>query len=233
MVRNRLGWWVGLMAGVSLAACAGRGMGAPTPTPIVIVAGTSLLATAEAASATPVAPAEIASVEATPIPAASDTAAPTATPDPVTEALADPLLRTYRVMVSMQVNATLLAETAALVEAGQLEEDDTAVAALALGALTQSVDEDAPQVTPPPELDGAWQSAVAAHETIKAAAGQWLLGPADAGSLSESLAPSLADLEAALVQADGAVATAYGVDAAELTEYRQRIATTVKRLYEE
>jgi hypothetical protein len=138
-------------------------------------------------------------------------------------------------MVSMQVTGELLAETAARAQAGELDDEDTAVAALALGALVQAVDEDVPAVTPPAELAGAWQRAAAAHEAVKSTAGAWLLATAspDAGSLGAALAPSLAELEAALVEADGVVARTYGMDGPRLTEYREQITRALRRLYDE
>jgi hypothetical protein len=153
-------------------------------------------------------------------------------PDPAA-VLGDPLLRTYRVMISMQVVGELLAETAARAQAGELDQEDTAVAALALGALVQSVDEDVPGVAPPDELAGAWQRAVAAHEAVKARAGEWLVGTQDIGSLGAALAPSLEELEAALGEADGVVASAYGMDGPRLTEYRAQIARALRRLYDD
>ena len=144
----------------------------------------------------------------------------------------DPVLRTYRVMVSMQVNATFLADTAQATAAGVMEGDDIPVAALVYGTLTQSVDDDVAGVTPPAELAEAWAAAQAAHAGVKQVAGRWLLGELSAAEMAGALAPLQADLEAALVLADAAVAKAYHVQAASLTGYRARLTLALERLFE-
>jgi len=63
------------------------------------------------------------------------------------------------------------------------------VAALALGALTQGVDEGLPGLTPPPELDAQWQAAVAHHEAVKALGARWLLGQVEVAEVSEAFEP--------------------------------------------
>jgi hypothetical protein len=218
----------------ALAACSGRGLGlAPTQTPIVIIAGTSPFAEATDTAPPPTATGTLPPTDTPLPPSPTATLAPSDTPGPLPAALGDPLLRAYRVMVSIQVNAALLAATAASAEAGTLETDDTAVAALAMGSLTQSVDESIAGVAPPPELDGPWQTALAAHDAVKAVAGQWLLGGIELADVADALAQPQADLEAALTQADQVVAAAHDVDGGEMTRYRQQITRAIGRLYED
>jgi hypothetical protein len=233
--------WVWISIVIGLAGCSGGGIGGPTQTAIVIIEGTSPLDPAGLPTPGAVAqPTETMAAAASDTPAVSETATPapepkgtgTGGPDPAA-VLGDPLLRTYRVMVSMQVAGELLAETAARVQAGELDEEDVGVAALAFGALVQSMDEDVPAVTPPAELAAAWQRALTAHEAIKARAGEWLLGAQDAGTLGAALAPSLVELEAALAQADTVVARTYGMEGPRLTEYREQIRRALGRLYDE
>jgi hypothetical protein len=223
-----------LLLAALLAACAGAPLGAaPTQTAIVIVAGTSPLNTPEPPTSAPpdtATPSTTVAPSTTPPPSPSP--APSATPVPQAETLGDPLLRAYQVMVSMQLTAALLAETAERVTAGELEADDTAVAGLAVAALVQSVDSAGVGVTPPPELAEAWQTALDAHTAVKAVAGDWLLGAVEAADLPAALAEPQADLEMALSDAEQVVAAAYAVDAAALTEYRQRIPLALERLFE-
>lgn len=223
--------WIGMMGlvlvSLVLAAC-----GMPTPTPELLGTPVTL----------PTVTAVV--VEPSATPAATDaplveTELPEATAGAATEAaaaintvLGDPLLRTYRVMVAMQVNATFLADAAEATVAGEMDGDDVAVSALVFGALTQSVDEDVPSVAAPPELANAWAAALAAHEGIKRVSGQWLLGQLSAAQVGEALAPLQADLEAALVEADGVVAAGYFVQAASLTQYRARVTLAMEALFE-
>ncbi len=227
---------IGLMVlAFMLAAC-----GAPTATPTVVVANVAPASTATAAgleaSATPAPAATDALLVVTKFVEASATPAATDAADEAEAAigavLGDPLLRTYRVMVSMQVNATFLADTAKATVAGEMEGDDLPVSVLVFGALTQSVDEDAVDVTPPPELAAAWPAALAAHEGIKRVSGQWLLQQLSAAEVLTALTPLQADLEAALVAADNAVAGTYHVQAASLTEYRARVTLALEKLFE-
>jgi hypothetical protein len=227
----RRGILFGLLA-VGLAACGTRGAPAATATNAVLAAGTSPLATAPAATATVPAPAATLARTSTPLPAASPSAeAPTAEPGLPTVS-GDPLLRTYRSMVAIQVNAALVAETVRQVQAGRLDPEEMPVAALALGALTQSVDEGVTGVAPPPALDAQWQAALAQHAQVKALGARWALGVVDVGDVSSALTPIQADLERLLAEADAAVASQYGVQAAELTEYRQKLVAAVGSVLE-
>lgn len=222
--------WIGAMVmAFVLAACGG-----PTATPEVLGTPVSL----PTVTAVVVEPSATAAPTDAP-PVVTEFAEATATPEGVTEAeaaidtvLGDPLLRAYRVMVAMQVNATFLADAAEATVAGEMEGDDIAVSALVFGALTQAVDEDVPGVAAPPELANAWTAALAAHEAIKGVSGQWLLGQLTAAQAGAALAPLQADLEAALVEADGVVAAGYFVQAASLTQYRARLTLAMEALFE-
>jgi hypothetical protein len=215
---------------LALAACARATPGAlNTATPVLpTVALDNTAAPTEAApSATPAAPAGTdtpaaaeATLEATEMAGALDTV------------LSDPVLQTYRVMLAMQVNAQFLADTVQATAAGTLEGDDAPVAALLFGTLTQSVDEDAAGVTPPPELTSAWQAALAAHEGVKALSGQWLLSEVSTAEMVTQLGSLQSNLEAALTDADTVVAATYHVQAASLTHYRERLRTAMETLFE-
>jgi len=133
---------------LSLAACGGAGT-PPAPTAAPFVQGTVPVATETTPADTVAAP--TAEETATATEALLPTAEP-ATESALTAAGADPLLRAYRSMVAIQVNAALVGETVAQVQAGRIDPDEMPVAALALGALTQSVDEGLPGITPPAEL---------------------------------------------------------------------------------
>jgi alkanesulfonate monooxygenase SsuD/methylene tetrahydromethanopterin reductase-like flavin-dependent oxidoreductase (luciferase family) len=126
------------------------------------------------------------------------------------------------------------------VAAGELDAEDQAVAFIALTALTQAVDEDLPGFEPPAELiapppSGAapWPAALAAHEEVKAIAARLALGLLDAPAARAELASPLAALETALVAADAAVSSQFGVDGPRLTEYRHQINRAAQRLYDE
>jgi hypothetical protein len=221
---------------VTLAACGGP---TPTPTATNFVVSTELVA----ATATPAPP----DTTATPAPTQTEAAVVEPSVTPITEVtvavtpvasdelnglLGDPVLRTYRIMVSMQVDATFLQDTAEATLAGEMEGDDTPVAALVYGALTQAIDEDVATVTPPPELADAWAAALAAHENIKQVAGQLLFGQLSAAEVIDALAPYQADLDAALIEADAAVAETYHVQPTSLTQYRARVTEALEKLFE-
>jgi len=227
---------IGLMVlALALAAC-----GAPAVTPTAVGATLAPERTPTLLSAGPSATPAPANTEAAPVVTkfvdASATPEATNAADAADAAmdavLGDPVLRTYRVMVAMQVNAMFLANTAQATVTGEMEGDDIPVSVLVFGALTQSVDEDAAGVAPPPELAAAWQAALAAHAGIKQVSGQWLLGQLSTAEVLTALAPLQADLEAALVQADAAVAVTYDVQAASLTAYRARVTLALEKLFE-
>ena len=219
-----------LCAALTLAACGARGTTPPTQTAIVLVEGTSPLTSPATDTAAP--PTASAPPSETTAPAATVTT-PAATAAAGLDALSgDPLLRTYRSLVAIQVNAALVAETVGQVQAGRIDDDEMPVAALALGALTQSVDDGLPGVSPPPALAAQWQAAVARHEEVKALGAQWLIGQATVAEVAAALQPIRADLQRLLAEADSAVAAEYGVSAAELTEHRERMVAAVGGVFE-
>jgi hypothetical protein len=198
-------------------------------------AATQAQATADAAVASPP-PATAAILTAEAAATAVGAAPPGATPaDPATSAGlagAEDSLRAYRVMITMQVNAALAHETAHQAAIGRLAPDERPVAALALAGLMQTVDEAAPNVSPPAALAGPWQQASDAHEQVRAIAGRWLLGVATAAQAEAELAAVLEQLEQALLAADQAMADEYGLQAGMLSEYRQRIVAATARVYD-
>jgi hypothetical protein len=168
-------------------------------------------------------------------PAASTaTEAPTAaaTTDAVAAVTGDPLLRTYRSMVAIQVNAALVGETVAQVQAGRIDPEEMPVAALALGALTQSVDDGLPGITPPAALATQWTEAVALHEEVKALGARWLIGQLSVAEVNAAMGPIQLELERLVAEADAAVGAAYNVSAAELTEHRVRLVEAVGGVFE-
>lgn len=211
---------------LSLAACGGRGLSVATPTPVVLVVGTSPLATEAPPSAT------AATVTEAPPATATTTPATTSTTPSVEAATGDPLLRTYRSLVAIQMNAALVGETVAQVRAGRINSEEMPVAALALGALTQSVDETLPGVTPPLVLAAQWTRAVALHEAVKDLGARWLLGAVDVDEVDAALGPIREELERLLAEADATVGAEYGVSAAELTEHRVRLVAAVGGVFE-
>lgn len=219
---------------LSLAACGGPAPISPTQTVPVLVEGTSPLATEAPVDATATRVSVAAPTETLPAPTSTvvSTATATATPGPAEALSGDPLLRTYRSMVAIQVNAALVAETVAQVQAGRLDEEEMPVAALALGALTQSVDEALPSVSPPPALARQWDEAFAQHEAVKALGARWLVRQATVAEVAAALVPIRADLQRLLAEADAAVAAEYGVSAAELTEHRERLVSAVGGVFE-
>jgi hypothetical protein len=225
------------LAVLALAACGARDPGPTQTAPAALennaTAAALPQATLPAPAATALAPEATATTPATAVPAASATAEPQPTAAPgLTAASGDPLLRTYRSLVAIQVNTALVAETVAQVQAGRIDQDEMQVAALALGALTQAVDEGLPGLTPPPELDAQWQAAVAHHAAVKALGARWLLGQVEVAEVSAALAPIQADLERLVSEADAVVAAQYGVSAAELTEHRVRLVQAVGGVFE-
>ena len=225
------------LTALALAACGARDPGPTQTAPVVLennaTAATLPQATLPAPAATAIAPLATATTAATALPLASATAAPQATAEPgLAAASSDPLLRTYRSLVAIQVNTALVAETVAQVQAGRIDQEEMQVAALALGALTQGVDEGLPGLTPPPELDAQWQAAVAHHEAVKALGARWLLGQVEVAEVSAALGPIQADLERLVSEADAAVAAKYGVSASELTEHRLRLVQAVGGVFE-
>ncbi len=243
------GWL--LVAGV-VAAC-GRGpVVPPTATSIVVVAGTSPfgLATTPAPTATPTtvptaaepvvaatattsttvnlpmvagAPASATPRVAAGAPAASATRPAAATGTRMPGTFDDPALRPYRLMLSIQINARLLEAVLQAAQAGQLAGDDLKVAALALAAMTQSIDAELPGPLPPDTLAAAWPAATQAHEQVKAIAARWLTGQIDAAAAAAELAPVQAGLERVLAAADRVVAGVYGMAPGALTDYRHKL----------
>jgi hypothetical protein len=205
-----------------LAACS-----QPTVTPTATVPAATSLPTAVPATATP-------AITATRAPVVSETLLPpSATPEASPARPSDALLRAYRLMISMQVNAVLFNETATRVAAGELDTEDLAVAFVALTALTQAVDEDLPGFVPPAELAEPWETALAAHNEVKSIAGRLTIGLLDAAAARDALAVPITNLETALVSADEAVSTQFGVSGPRLTEYRHQISRAAQRLYDE
>jgi hypothetical protein len=94
------------------------------------------------------------------------------------------------------------------------------------------VDEALPAITPAPELAADFDGALAAHEEVKAVAARWLLNDIDSGEVGAALAPAQARLEQRLLAGDRAIAAAYGVDAAELAEYRHRAEAAMAGLFD-
>jgi hypothetical protein len=222
---------------LALAGCGSFGGPAPTQTAIVLIQGTSPLV--NAATATPLA------TEPANAPAATSTAVPADTPLPATSAgplstaeaglagvTGDPLLRTYRSLVGIQLNAALVAEAVRQVDAGRVDQSELPVAALAVGALTQSVDETLPTTIPPPALASQWQAAVAQHEAVKDLGGQWLLGQMSLAEISAALSPIQADLQRLLAEADAVVAAEYGVEVLELTSHRERLVAAIGGVFQ-
>lgn len=219
--------WGLVLCTLGLAACGGAAPGA-TQTAIVLVVGASSLTTEAAPSETPTA-----------VNAATLPPAPTATTSPpgsaepsLPSANADRLLRTYRSLVAIQMNAALVAEALAQVQAGRLDPEEMPVAALAMGALTQAVDEALPSVTPPGSMKTQWEQAVTRHEEIKDLGARWLLGQMEVAEVSAAMGPIQADLERLLVEAEAAVAAQYGVSAAELTAHRVRLVAAIGGVFE-
>ena len=221
---------------LALTACGSFGGLAPTQTAIVLVQGTSPLASAATATTgvtaptTTTAPAE---VTLTPMPAATASADPLATAETGLAGIeGDPLLRAYRSLIGIQLNATLVAEAVKQVQAGRVDQDELPVAALAVGALTQSVDESLPGTTPPPALTSQWQAAVALHEEMKALGAQWLIGQMSLADISAALTPIQADLQRLLAEADAVVAAEYNVEVGELTSHRERLVAAIGSVFE-
>ena len=155
--------WGMVLCTLVLTACGGGAPGA-TQTAIVLVVGASpltILATEVPPTVTampPTAPnTEPATATLPPVPTAT---AGTAQPG-LPSASGDPLLRTYRSLVAIQMNAALVAEALGQVQAGRVGPDEMPVAALAIGAMTQAVDESLPSVTPPASVKAQWEAAVA------------------------------------------------------------------------
>ena len=213
---------------LSLTACGGGGS-PPAPTAAQLVQGTVPVATEATPADTVAAP--MAEDTATATEALLPTAEP-ATESALTAAGTDPLLRAYRSMVAIQVNAALVGETVAQVQAGRIDPDEMPVAALALGALTQSVDEGLPGITPPAELAAQWDAAVALHEEVKALGARWLIGQMSVAEVAAAMDPIQAELERLVAEGDAAVASEYGVSAAELTEHRVRLVEAVGGVFE-
>ena len=226
--------WGMVLCTLVLAACGGGAPGA-TQTAIGLVVGASpltILATEVPPIVTampPTAPnAEPATATLPPVPTAT---AGTAQPG-LPSASGDPLLRTYRSLVAIQMNAALVAEALGQVQAGRVGPDEMPVAALAIGAMTQAVDESLPSVTPPASVKAQWEAAVARHAEVKELGARWLLGQMDVPAVSAAMVPIQADLERLLVEAEAAVAAQYGVSAAELTAHRVRLVAALGNVFE-
>ncbi len=222
--------WGLVLCTLGLAACGGAAPGA-TQTAIVLVVGTSPLTTEAAPSETPLTPTAVDAATLPPAPTATTAPAGSAEPS-LPSASADPLLRTYRSLVAIQTNAALVAEALAQVQAGRLDPEEMPVAALAMGALTQAVDESLPSVTPPGSVKTQWEEAVARHEEVKDLGARWLLGQMEVAEVSAAMGPIQADLERLLVEAEAAVAAQYGVSAAELTAHRVRLVAAIGGVFE-
>lgn len=230
-MRKRLACGLIAFSLLGLAACGGGGPNVATQTAIVLVVGTSPLVTEAPPSVTPEASTATAAPEAsaTTPPAATEAATTDATLAVVT---GDPLLRTYRSMVAIQMNAALVGETVAQVQAGRIDPEEMPVAALALGALTQSVDEALPGVAAPPELATQWQAALELHNEVKDLGARWLLGVVDVDDVNAAMGPIQTELERLVAEAEVVVGAEYGVSAAELTEHRVRLVAAVGGVFE-
>jgi len=73
---------------------------------------------------------------------------------------------------------------------------------------------------------------VALHEEVKALGARWLIGQMSVAEVAAAMDPIQAELERLVAEGDAAVASEYGVSAAELTEHRVRLVEAVGGVFE-
>lgn len=153
----------------------------------------------------------------TPIPSPTPTTSPTALP----EDLKEEILETWRPLLVAQMNAGMLLEAAAKVQAGELAGFESLGTLIAISAFVAAVDEALPAIEPMPELQGSWNEMLTVHERTKEILAAWYNDEIDSAQVIEQAEPLVADAESALSSAERVLANEYGVPAEELSAVRQ------------
>jgi hypothetical protein len=178
----------------------------------------------------------------TPTNAPTPTSTPTATPTltltptltPISEELVDEIMTAYKRMVLIQLNAELLSETAAQVNAGELSGLEEAGAIIVLSQLIQAVEDSLSGYVPPKALDNHWDDVVSVHEQTKDVMRRWVLDEEIlSGQVVDEMEPVLSLAANALAGSDQELADEFGFDPALLTEQRQEVLDFVDELFEQ
>jgi hypothetical protein len=146
---------------------------------------------------------------------------PTATPTPLPEELVAEILGAYRRMALIEVNAELLAETAARIKAGELTGREQADVLLGLAGLIEAIQESLAGYRPPAALRDAWDEMTAVHEQTIDIMWRWVVEEISSAEVIAELEPVLALAAGSLARAEEALAATYGLDAALLAEQRR------------
>jgi len=183
------------------------------------------------ATATPTA---AATATRTPTPSLTPTATPTATPTPtpLPEELVEAILGAYRRMVLIEANAELLAETAARIKAGELTGLEQVDVLLGLAALIEAIQASLAGYRPPAALRDVWDDMTAVHEQTIDIMWRWVVEEISSAEVLAELEPALALAAGSLAQAEEALATTYGLDAALLAEQRREALEVVGGYFE-
>jgi len=163
----------------------------------------------------------------TPTATHTPTPASTATPTPLSEDLRNRILETYQLIFHTQVNAEMLSEAAARVQAGELTGFDALGATLALVGLMEGVDQGYAERKPLDLLTSPYADAQEVHETLKDILARWWNEEIDSTQVLTEVEPELTRIDGIVGGAERTLARTYGFDMEEMAQYRQEVLDSI------
>jgi len=164
----------------------------------------------------------------------TEAANPTPTPTRLPAKLAEQIVQNYEALEFMQATTILLNEMAGDVQAGKLSSEEAHGSLLALAALSRQISGVITQTVVLAPLQADWERAIVVHQKTTDILSRWLNQKIEPGAVLSEAEPLLAEIEAALVNAERTLETLYGFDAnllarqrhAAMKEARKAIAPT-------
>lgn len=167
----------------------------------------------------------------TPEPTSTSTPEPTPTATPIPEEIKQAVLDAYKIMLFIQVDASMLDDVATKVKAGDLVGFESFGALIVLAALVNAVEEAIPQTTPPELIKPYWDQVLPIHAATKALIAQWYNKEIDSTIVLEEVAPILDQVEQIMSDLDHELATTYGFDAKELNQFREETIQSMNEIF--
>ncbi len=195
MLRNAMCWILACLVLVPfLSGCSGA-PAEPTVQPTA------------ALTATPTSRPSAAPRSASPAPTSSPVSTATSAPAPE---ISDALSEGYRVLVSLEVCAALLKETASRIESGELFETDAWGAALVVEALLESARDALSEPVPDALLQVAWDEAQISLPLVSGLYGEWAHSTVSSAQVASRMVPVERQVARMLAAADDSLAATYG-----------------------
>lgn len=159
------------------------------------------------------------------------TAIPTATMVSLSEEEQDQLLTTYKAMLLVQINTSLLEETASQIQSGELSGFEAWGAGIVVAAMVSGAEEEFAGFQPSSLLSDQWQAAEGIHKQIANIVARWFEDEIDSSEVLDEMESLTKNLDTALSRAESILADRYGIDPNELRATRDEMKATIADVF--